>query len=431
MPGDFSSAAPFIVAATLVPGSELHIHGVNLNPRRTGLLDVLERMGARVTVYNRRRIGGEPAGDLEVRSAELVATTVDGAGGAARDRRAAALRARRARARTATAVVRGAEELRAKETDRIEATVDALRALGAARPRDRGRLPGPRRPDPPARRPDREPRRPPDRDARRVAGLVSREGVEIEGAECVAVSFPGFFELAAQLARSTRRPSRCRLRDPARGNDMIVAIDGPAGAGKSTVARALARAARLPLPRHRRDVPRADLARARARRRRSTTATALARARARASRSTFGERRRRVDRRARRDGRDPGAGDRPLVPIVARHPEVREVMRERQRALGEQGDSVIEGRDIGTVVAPARRGEGLPRRRPGGARARRHAERDGIERRGARRRSAAPRRARRAQHAPGRRRRRARHDGPRRRRGRRPDRGARATARVA
>ena len=76
VPGDFSSAAPFVVAATLVPGSELHLHGVNLNPRRIGLLHVLERMGANITVYNRREIGGEPGGDLEVRSAELVATTV-------------------------------------------------------------------------------------------------------------------------------------------------------------------------------------------------------------------------------------------------------------------------------------------------------------------------------------------------------------------
>jgi len=76
IPGDFSSAAPFVVAATLVPGSELHIHDVNLNPRRTGLLEILERMGARITTYNRRQIGGEPAGDLEVHSATLVGTRV-------------------------------------------------------------------------------------------------------------------------------------------------------------------------------------------------------------------------------------------------------------------------------------------------------------------------------------------------------------------
>ena len=60
VPGDFSSAAPFVVAATLVPGSEVHIHGVNLNPRRTGLLEILERMGANITVYNRREIGVSP-----------------------------------------------------------------------------------------------------------------------------------------------------------------------------------------------------------------------------------------------------------------------------------------------------------------------------------------------------------------------------------
>jgi len=76
VPGDFSAAAPFIVAATLIAGSELTIHDVGLNPRRTGLLDVLERMGARVIVFNRRKVGGELIGDLEVHSAELTATDV-------------------------------------------------------------------------------------------------------------------------------------------------------------------------------------------------------------------------------------------------------------------------------------------------------------------------------------------------------------------
>ena len=95
IPGDFSSAAPFLVAATLLAGSELTVHGVNLNPRRTGLLEVLERMGANITVFNRRRIGGEPVGDLDVRSAELVATTIERGGGAAARRRATALRAAR------------------------------------------------------------------------------------------------------------------------------------------------------------------------------------------------------------------------------------------------------------------------------------------------------------------------------------------------
>src|SRR5689334_5638739 len=76
VPGDFSAAAPFVVAASMLPGSELTIHDVGLNPRRIGLLDVLARMGARITIFHRHRSSGEPVGDLEVRSAELVATTV-------------------------------------------------------------------------------------------------------------------------------------------------------------------------------------------------------------------------------------------------------------------------------------------------------------------------------------------------------------------
>ena len=75
--GDFSSAAPFVVAATLLSGSELLVQGVNVNPLRTGFLDVLERMGANIAVFNRRPDGGEPVADLEVRSAPLTATQVD------------------------------------------------------------------------------------------------------------------------------------------------------------------------------------------------------------------------------------------------------------------------------------------------------------------------------------------------------------------
>ena len=61
IPGDFSSAAPFIVAATLLAGSKLRLHGVGLNPTRTGLLAVLERMGARIAVFNRRPPAASPS----------------------------------------------------------------------------------------------------------------------------------------------------------------------------------------------------------------------------------------------------------------------------------------------------------------------------------------------------------------------------------
>ena len=76
VPGDFSSAAPLLVAAALVPGSDLTIHDLGVNPRRTGLLDVLERMGARVSVFDRRREGGEPVASVQVQPGELVATEI-------------------------------------------------------------------------------------------------------------------------------------------------------------------------------------------------------------------------------------------------------------------------------------------------------------------------------------------------------------------
>jgi 3-phosphoshikimate 1-carboxyvinyltransferase len=193
--GDFSAAAPFILAATLLHGSELLVEAVNVNPSRTGFLDVLERMGANIAVFNRRTVSGEPVADLEVRPAELVATAIR-----AREVPALidelplfALAAGMARGESA---VRGARELRAKETDRIETVTTALRALGVRiTPGDDGfRVRG-------------VPTRPKGGGVveaggdHRIAmlgaigGLVSREGARIEGSESVAVSFPGFFDL--------------------------------------------------------------------------------------------------------------------------------------------------------------------------------------------------------------------------------------------
>jgi 3-phosphoshikimate 1-carboxyvinyltransferase len=200
VPGDFSSAAPFIVAATIVPESRITIHDVNLNPRRTGLLDVLDRMGGRVGILARRKLGQEQVGDLEVRSAELTATTIrtpevplliD-------ELPLFALLAAHARGESR---VYGAGELRVKETDRIEALVDALRAIGVrARGEDDGFVVTgvPARP------------RGGTVDARgdhriamlgAVAGLASREGVDVRGFESVSVSFPGFHDLLEALTR--------------------------------------------------------------------------------------------------------------------------------------------------------------------------------------------------------------------------------------
>jgi 3-phosphoshikimate 1-carboxyvinyltransferase len=200
IPGDFSSAAPFVVAATLLPGSTIRIHGVGLNPTRTGLLDVLERMGARIAHFNRRSEGGEPVADLEVANADLVATAIgpDEVPRLVDELPLFALVAGMARGES---VVRGAQELRVKESDRIETVKNALRPLGIRieTAHDGFRVRGvPSRPkgggmvDAAA-------------DHRiamlaAVAGLVSREGVRIEGAEAVAVSFPDFFPMLDSLA---------------------------------------------------------------------------------------------------------------------------------------------------------------------------------------------------------------------------------------
>ena len=198
VPGDFSSAAPLIAATTLIPGSELTVHGLNLNPRRIGLLDVLERMGARVTVFNRRRIGGEAGGDLDVRPAELVGTNVNAAEVPllVDELPLFALLAVHAHG---DSVLSGAAELRAKETDRIEAVVDGLRRLGAhIRATEDGFVV---RGVPTRLKGGTMDSRGDHRIAMvaSIAGLASREGVEVEGSESVAVSFPGFYDLLESL----------------------------------------------------------------------------------------------------------------------------------------------------------------------------------------------------------------------------------------
>jgi 3-phosphoshikimate 1-carboxyvinyltransferase len=192
VPGDFSSASFFIVAASIVPGSELTLESVGINPTRTGLLSVLERMGGNVEARAFRRQGGELVADLAVRPGSLRGTAVE------REKvpllidelPLVALLGAFAEGET---VVSGAEELRHKESDRVATVVDALGNLGAeieAAP-DGFRVSG------------REGLRGGTIDSfgdhrlamlGAVAGAASLEGVEVKGFEVASVSYPTFLE---------------------------------------------------------------------------------------------------------------------------------------------------------------------------------------------------------------------------------------------
>ena len=129
VPADISSAAFFLVGASIAPGSDLLLEHVGMNPTRTGVVDILRAMGANIEVQNPREVGGEPVADLRVRSAalrgidippELVPLAID-------EFPVLFIAAACAEGRT---VLTGAEELRVKESDRIQVMADGLLTLG-------------------------------------------------------------------------------------------------------------------------------------------------------------------------------------------------------------------------------------------------------------------------------------------------------------
>jgi 3-phosphoshikimate 1-carboxyvinyltransferase len=200
VPADFSSAAFPLVGALLVPGSDLTIAGVGLNPTRTGLLGILERMGAGLEVESEGERGGEPSGRIRVRPSQLRGTEVGGEDVplAIDELPLVALAACFAEGET---TIRDAAELRRKESDRIAAVSEALTALGGSveATEDGMRISG------------TGGLRGGGIDARgdhriamlgAIAGLASRDGVEVSGMDSVTVSYPGF---EADLASLTGR----------------------------------------------------------------------------------------------------------------------------------------------------------------------------------------------------------------------------------
>lgn len=129
IPGDISSASFFIVAATIIDGSELTLTNVGINPTRSGLLSVLKKMGADITISNEREVCGEPVGDITVRSAklrgmeisgEIIPTLID----------EVPIIAVAASLAEGTTVIKDAQDLRNKESDRLSAITNELKAMG-------------------------------------------------------------------------------------------------------------------------------------------------------------------------------------------------------------------------------------------------------------------------------------------------------------
>jgi 3-phosphoshikimate 1-carboxyvinyltransferase len=204
VPGDPSSAAFLVGAATLAEAGELRIAGVGVNPTRTGFLDVLSRMGAGVQVENRSDRFGEPVGDLVIRPASLRGTEVVAGEipGLIDEIPLLAVLASRA---VGTTTFRQVGELRVKESDRLGLIAENLRALGveaavvgddlvveggARAPRGKVRTAGDHR----------------LAMAFAVLGTVPGAGIRIDDLACAAVSFPGFPETLRRIQpRSSAR----------------------------------------------------------------------------------------------------------------------------------------------------------------------------------------------------------------------------------
>jgi 3-phosphoshikimate 1-carboxyvinyltransferase len=198
VPGDISSAAFLLCAAAALEGSEVTARNVGLNPSRTGLLDVLEAMGARVRISNRVD-DGEPRGDVTVGAAPLRATTIEGAlvPRLIDELPVVMVMATQARGRT---VLRDAKELRVKESDRLATMGEALAAAGARIElfEDGCAIEGPTPLQGVAVRTRLDHR---IAMSMAVAQLFMRGGeVHLDDVECVATSFPSFFDILDRLS---------------------------------------------------------------------------------------------------------------------------------------------------------------------------------------------------------------------------------------
>jgi len=203
VPGDPSSAAFFMVAATLVPGSDLTIMNVGLNPTRAGLLHVLRQMGADITEVNPRDVGGEPVADLRVRHAQLSGIDVDPAIAPSMIDEFPVLFVAAALA-SGTTRTTGLDELRVKESDRLAAMAAALTAAGAqVEEHEDGLTIHGTGGEPLRGTSDAQVKSLLDHRiamSMAVAGLVSTAGVEVDDISPINTSFPTFTGLLAEAS---------------------------------------------------------------------------------------------------------------------------------------------------------------------------------------------------------------------------------------
>ncbi|MCX5750067.1 MAG: 3-phosphoshikimate 1-carboxyvinyltransferase [Candidatus Saganbacteria bacterium] len=201
IPGDISSAAYFLVAAAIIPGAEIVIRDIGLNPTRTGILEVLRRMGAKVEVFDEEIISGEPRGTIRVQGpgsrvqkikigGELIPRLID-------EIPIITVLATQAEGQT---VISDAKELRVKESDRIAAMCSELNKMGAKiTPTEDGMIingPTPLKGSTAQSYGDHRIAM-----SLAIAGLIADGETIIQDTECINTSFPGFSKLLEGLAR--------------------------------------------------------------------------------------------------------------------------------------------------------------------------------------------------------------------------------------
>jgi len=199
VPGDISSAAFFMVAAAIVPGSRIRINRVGLNPTRTGIIDVLRDMGADIEICNEDLVNGEPVGDITVRGSSLKGTTINGALVPRLIDEIPVLTIAAAMAQGET-TIKDAAELKVKESNRISTMAVELRKLGVkvTELKDGMVING----DSTLHGAICE-----SHDDHRVAmslavaGLVANGETVIKNTDCVSISFPGFEKILDQVKK--------------------------------------------------------------------------------------------------------------------------------------------------------------------------------------------------------------------------------------